>query len=97
MMTDHSQEQTSGHSHPSWGWRALRLRVPAVGIAAAARLRTQFADTSWWCIACPYEIQYAEGGVLLDAVNMTRGGVPHGDHRHYPFTLASCTPPSPLL
>jgi hypothetical protein len=92
MTTDDNHEQSPGGSRPSWGWRAVRFVLPVVGIAAAARLLVQFADTSWWCIACPYEVQYAEGGVLLDAVNIARGGVLYGDYQHYPFTVATYTP-----
>jgi len=98
MTTEQRHQPLAAVSREAhWAWRAARLALPAIVMLVAVRLLVQLVDTFWWSIRCPYEIQYAEGGVLFDAVNIARGGHIYQNYRQYPFTIASYTPLYPLL
>jgi len=98
MTTEQRHQPLAAVSREAhWAWRAARVALPALAMLLAARLLAQLLGTFWWSIRFPYELQYAEGGVLFDAVNIARGGHIYQDYRDYPFTIASYTPFYPLL
>jgi len=78
-------------------WRAIQVVLYIAVGALLARSLFVLAERSWWVLTCPYEIDYGEGTVLLNAVNLARGGEVYTDYRHYPYLAATYPPVYPLL
>ncbi|UCH35438.1 MAG: glycosyltransferase family 39 protein [Armatimonadota bacterium] len=81
---------------------SLWRRAPAtvLYIAAVALLAHSFGrlvEYDHWAITCPYEIEYGEGIVLQNAVNIAHGRTLYTDYHRYPYVVATYPPVYPLL
>jgi len=81
---------------PAW-WRWARVVLPAAAGVLLALQVAQLVSVYLWNLRFPYDLEYGEGNLLLQAAALARGQGLYGDYRHYPFVV--CTYPFgyPLL
>ena len=82
--------------------RRRRWRIPEIVlyVAAAALLAhslVRLVEYYHWTITCPYEIEYGEGIVLQNAINIAHGRALYNDYHTYPYVVATYPPVYPLL
>ena len=65
--------------------------------ALLARYLWRVADYFLFAIRCPYEIEYGEGILLQNAINIAHGGAVYNNYHHYPYVVATYPPLYPLI
>ncbi|UCH33862.1 MAG: hypothetical protein JSV65_15055 [Armatimonadota bacterium] len=55
------------------------------------------ADHFWIASRRPYEIEYCEGILLQNGVNIARGDEIYGDYTRYPYVAATYPPAYPAI
>jgi hypothetical protein len=104
---DHRRAQSKLESSPasvsapphraSRGWRAAQVVMLATAPILLGFHVWRTLDYFWFAVRCPFEIEYGEGIVLQNALNIARGVPLYGDYHHYPYVVATYPPFYPLL
>jgi hypothetical protein len=55
------------------------------------------AKFDWFALSIPYEIDYGEGILLQNAINLAHGREVYNNYHHYPYVVATYPPIYPLL
>lgn len=84
-------------STPSNRLRIAQVLLIVVGGILLAYPMFVLANRCCGAIRFPYELEYGEGGVLLEAANTAHGHAVYNDYRQYPFVAATYPPVYPLL
>jgi hypothetical protein len=96
--TDPREKQTRpNRAQAPRAWRVAQFALYVIGAALLARLLVRTGDYFWFAIKCPYEIEYGEGILLQNAINIARGGVVYNNFHHYPYIVATYPPVYPLI
>jgi 4-amino-4-deoxy-L-arabinose transferase-like glycosyltransferase len=82
---------------PRRRWRALDLVLYVAVAALLAHSLVRLVEYYHWTITCPYEIEYGEGIVLQNAINIAHGRTLYNDFHTYPYVVATYPPVYPLL
>lgn len=97
QLNPSSPAENGGSHRPTRTWRVAQF---AMIVAAGALLGLHVwrtLDYFGFAIRCPYEIEYAEGILLQNALKIARSLPLYGDYHHYPFVAATYPPGYPLL
>jgi len=78
-------------------WRLLQATALVVLALVVLRYGLSVARFFHWALACPYEVEYGEGILLRNALNIAHGRALYHNFHHYPFTVATYPPVYPLL
>lgn len=78
-------------------WRATQLGAAGLLLLVIAVFGVQLAQFYWSALACPYEVEYGEGILLLGAMQSARGQEVYNNYHQYPYTVATYPPVYPLL
>jgi hypothetical protein len=94
--------ETQKHEHAeapaaSRIWLVAQIVMCVIAGALLARYLWRIADYYWFAIRCPYEIEYGEGILLQNAINIARSGAVYNDYHHYPYVVATYPPLYPLI
>ena len=88
-------EQPRSSRRRRWRTSEIVLYVAAAALLAHALVR--LVEYYHWTITCPYEIEYGEGIVLQNAINIAHGRALYNDYHTYPYVVATYPPVYPLL
>ena len=76
---------------------AARIVVATVLALVLLHFAVAFGDFVWFVVTCPSEIDYGEGIVLNNALNIAHGREVYNNYHHYPFVVATYPPVYPAL
>ena len=97
-VTESNKENASGGTRRRGRLRCVGRTVLGLVLALVLlNFAIGLGKFLWFATTCPYEIEYGEGILLQNALNIAHGREVYNDYRHYPFVVATYPPVYPLL